>query len=408
MSFDYDAIIIGAGPAGSTCALYAARHNLKILLVDKKTFPRDKICGDAISGKSMDILRELELDGEMERVPAVRVNGVVFSAPNGVQTYVSFTPPAARRQSYGYVCRREIFDNVLFQAAGKRVETREGFAVDRLLRENGRVVGISGVDVGGRRHEITARVVVGADGYNSVVLRQLGLYELDPRHWVIATRAYYRGVKGLSDAIEIHFVKDILPGYFWIFPVDNGLANVGLGMLHSKIKKRRISLREAHIAATQAPFFRERFEHAELVGGIHGWNLPMGSKRRQVHGDGWLVLGDAAGLIDPFSGEGIGNAMVSGKIAAGVLAEVCPESDYSAARLQLYAERLWATIGQELRTSYKLQLLGRVQPLLNLVVSRAAAYQEVRDWISAMMAGTASRRDLTSPMTYLRLLLQPG
>jgi len=86
-------------------------------------------------------------------------------------------------------------------------------------------------------------------------------------------------------------------------------------MLHSKLKKRKINLRKAHIAATESPYFRERFQDAELIGDIHGWNLPMGSKRRTVHGDGFILLGDAAGLVDPFSGEGISNAMSSGNEA---------------------------------------------------------------------------------------------
>ncbi|RMD92223.1 MAG: geranylgeranyl reductase family protein [Calditrichaeota bacterium] len=408
MTYDYDIIIVGGGPAGTTCALYAARTGLKILLVDKKSFPRDKICGDAISGKSLEYLRELGLLAQLQQAPQARVTSVLFSAPNGVQTRISFTPPNAQRKSYGYVCRREVFDNLLFQAAKQQIDTRENFAVTDILIEKSQVYGISGRDATGTESSYTARVVVGADGTASILRRKLGLYELDPKHWVVATRAYYRGVKGLSDAIEIHFVKDILPGYFWIFPLENGLANVGLGMIHGKLKKRGLSLREAHLAATKSAFFRERFREAELIGGIHGWNLPLGSKRRQIHGNGYLLLGDAAGLIDPFTGEGIGNAMCSGKIAARVLAEVCRGQDYSKSALESYATQLWAEIGAELKLSYRLQLLGRIRPLLNLVVSRAADYQEVRDWISSMMAGVLPREQLTSPKTYLRLFFQPG
>lgn len=408
MQADYDAIIVGGGPAGSTCALYAAQNNVNVLLLDKKAFPRDKICGDAISGKSVIYLRELGLLPKVDQAPGVKVFGVIFSSPNGKQTYIKFSPSYADRLSYGYVCRREVFDNILFQAAKERVEVRERFTVDRILMEGDQVVGVAGREANGRRREFTAKVVVGADGYQSVLLRQMKLYQIDPRHWVIATRAYYRGVKGLTDAIEIHFVKDVLPGYFWIFPLENGLANVGLGMLHGKIKKNGISLREAHIAATRNPYFRERFANAELIGGIRGWNLPLGSKKRPVHGNGFLLIGDAAGLIDPFSGEGIGNAMASAKLAAEVLADVCPGHDFSAHTLQIYADRLWAMLWPELSVSYKLQLVGRIRPLVNLVIDRAAKYQEVRDWIAAMMIGIAPRSDLTSPKTYLRLLFQPG
>lgn len=407
MPHHYDAIIIGAGPAGSTCALYAAKHGLNILLLDKKGFPRDKICGDAISGKSVKYLRELGLLGELRQVPQVLVRGVVFSAPNGSQTTIPFTPPNAERDSYGYVCRREVFDHLLFRHASAQVEAVQHFAVREILQEDGRVYGVRGRDRNGAEKTFAANVVIGADGFHSIISRQLGFYALDPKHHVTATRAYYRGISGLTPAIEIHFVRDILPGYFWIFPLEDGLANVGLGMRHDFIKKRGISLREAHMAATRAPFFRERFRDAELIGGIHGWNLPVGSKQRRVHGDGFLLIGDAAGLIDPFSGEGIGNAMCSAQIAAEVLAESCGAGDFSADGLRAYSERLWQTLGPELQTSYALQRLGRFQPLLNLVVSRAAAHREIREWISAMMAGTAPRELLTSPKTYLRLLFQP-
>lgn len=405
MATDYDVLIVGGGPSGATCALYAARHGLRVLLVDKAKFPRDKICGDAISGKSVTFLRELGLIREMEKHPRVRATGVTFSSPNGTVATVPFTPPRADREHYGYVCRRLVFDNILFQAAKKQVETLEDFTVTDLLWRGEKVRGVLGKDGSGKLQTIAADVVVGADGYKSVVARKAGVYEHDPRHWVVATRAYYRGVTDVTDAIEIHFVNDILPGYFWIFPLEDGLVNVGIGMLHCALKKRGISLKKAHEQATTSGFFRDRFIRSEMLTQIAGWNLPVGSKQRQVHGDGFLLLGDAAGLIDPFSGEGIGNGMCSGKIAAQVVAEACTDQRFDAAYLARYASRLWATLGDELQTSYMLQRIGRFRPLLNLVVSRAARSQEVRDWISLMMAGAASKAALKSPLTYLRLLL---
>ena len=364
------------------------------------------MCGDAISGKSLRVLRDLDLERKLRLEPQVEAHGVLFSAPNGKIARVPFTPPHAKRQSMGYVCRRVVFDHVLFTAAKNAAsDCFEEFVVDQLVKDGEAVQGV----VGHFMQEKTprtfhAQVVLGADGFDSIVARQTGLYDHDAEHWCVATRGYYRGVAEMSDYIEIHFVDAVSPGYFWIFPLENGWANVGIGMLHSALKQHRLNLRQAHIVATQVEPFKTRFARAELAGNIVGWNLPLGSKRRTIHGNGFMLLGDAAGLIDPFSGEGIGNAMVSGEIAAKVLAAACAENDVSAARLREYTELLWKEIGNELKTSHLLQRLGQVKPLLNFVVGKAAKSVEVANWISSMMANETPRAELASPLTYLRLL----
>jgi geranylgeranyl reductase family protein len=377
-----------------------------MLLLEKSRFPRDKICGDAISGKSVRVLRDLGLEHKLRLEPQVEARGVHFSAPNGKVARISFTPPHAKRKSMGYVCRRMVFDNILFSAAkAEAADCAEEFVVDGLLRAGEKVTGVMGHGAGdGAAHTFRAQAVIGADGFDSIVARQTGLYEHDPDHWVVATRGYYRGLPDLTDYIEIHFVDEVTPGYFWIFPLEDGWANVGIGMLHSELKKRRINLREAHVQATQSSVFKKRFSQAELVGGIRGWNLPLGSKRRRVHGDGFLLTGDAAGLIDPFSGEGIGNAMVSGEIAARVLARACAANALDAESLGEYPNLLWQEIGNELKTSHLLQRIGRIKPLLNFVVGKAARSIEVAHWISSMMANETPRAELASPLTYLRLL----
>jgi len=186
--------------------------------------------------------------------------------------------------------------------------------------------------------------------------------------------------------------------------LDNGLANVGVGMVKKELKQRKVKIRQAHIAATESMEFGRRFKNAELIGGISGWNLPAGSKRRQVHGDGFLLIGDAAGLVDPFTGEGIGNAMCSAKIAAASIAEAVKIGDFSKKTLDIYETKLWNAIGGELNLAYKLQKTARMQPLVNLVVGKASRSKHVSDWISEMIAGRVSKRELLSPLTYLRLL----
>ena len=403
----YELVIVGGGPAGASCALYAQRLGLEVLLVDQRRFPRDKICGDLIPRKGTICLEELGLLAALEQLPHCRPAAVVFSSPKSRSAAIPFTPSTPEWQDdryVCYVCRRALFDNLLFQEAKRRVETWEEFQVQDVPFDHGQVCGVIGKDARGKTVEVSARVVVGADGYRSRVGRRVRPERRDPAHWAVATRAYYRDVKGVEEAIEIHFVEAILPGYFWIFPVGDGLVNVGIGMLHQELKKRRLNLRQAHLAAIQAGSFRERFREAEMLGEIVGWHLPLGSRRRQVHGNGFMLAGDAAGLVNPFSGEGIGNAMWSGRLAAQVMAEATRASDYSAAALQPYASRLWAELGPELVLSRSLQRLGRYRPLLELVIGRAAESAQVRDWIALMLAGRISKKVLKSPLTYLRLL----
>lgn len=406
MSTHYDMIIVGGGPGGATTALYAERLGLKVLMLDKKGFPRDKICGDAISGKSVFYLQELDLIKDIDASPQVYVDSILFSSPKQKVVDIKLIPSAMHGITEGYVCRRMVFDDILFQAAKKKVETHEGFTVKEVIRKNGQACGIRGRNKDGETVEFSASVIVGADGANSIVARKMELFDNDLDHVLVATRAYYKGIKGLNHAIELHYVNVVHPGYFWIFPLENGMANVGLGMVKSELKQRKINLRQAHLEAVEAPFFKERFQDAEQLGDIVGWNLPAGSKKRKIHGAGCMLVGDAASLIDPFTGEGIGNAMCSAKIAAETCAELKAENNFGEKALKRYEKRVWKSLGGELNLAYKLQRVARFKPLVELVIHRANKRPEVSDWMSKMIAGQVSKRELLYPQTYFKLLFK--
>ena len=409
----YDIIVVGGGPAGSAAAIYAQRSGLQTLVLERGKFPKDKICGDAISGKSVAILHDLGLLGKVRALQGATVSKVLFGSPAhrdlevdlGQNHHDLLTGQIVPMEAF--VIRREIFDNLLFSEMRQQVpDCFEEFQVKDLIIEDGHVCGVRGRQHDGEITEFRASLVLGCDGFNSVVARQTGLYKHESRHWLVALRCYYDNVADLRDTIELHYVRDVVPGYFWIFPLENGQANVGIGMVHKFLKKRRVDLKEALQQVICSPAFAHRFANAKPLEEPVGWNLPAASKRRKISGNGFLLLGDAASLIDPFTGEGIGNALYSAKVAIEKAVEARHAGDFSARFLRRYDEELWNALGDELRISTRMQQLARWQFLLNLVIDRAASNKDVSDLISGMIANAVPRKQFANPLFYLKLLFR--
>lgn len=401
----YDIIIVGAGPAGATAALYANRSNLKCLLIDKSFFPRDKVCGDALSGKSVRIMRELGLVDEVEQLNGSLINRITFGSPSHKQFDINLkgsSDPAHIKQ--GFVIPREIFDNYLFEKAKSVTDTKEGFTVTDLVYDKGILSGIKGINNNKEEEEFKAPIIMGCDGANSIVSRKLKLYEMDMKNTAVAIRCYYKGVKGLTDQIELHYVEEVLPGYFWLFPAGDGIANIGIGLSKNDAKKEKRNLKQILNDVISSEYFKSRFSDAKPLEKPVGWNLPLGRIKRKSYGDGFMLLGDAAGLIDPFTGEGIGNAMVSAKYAIQVASQAKKMNNYSKSFLSEYDKLLWSEVGKELKTSTKLQGLARSKFLLNFVINRAARNKEVQDIISGMLTNEIPKDKLSNPMFYFKIL----
>jgi geranylgeranyl reductase family protein len=402
----YDLIIVGGGPAGATAALYAKRAGLRTLLVDKATFPRDKICGDGLSGKSVAILKDLNLLEQVRQLPGALVHRVVFISPAHDELVIDLRESNLSQIFFGFVIRRQILDQFMLEQAKRVLDTCiEGFQVKDLIWQDGYVKGIRGAKKGEEDTEYYGRIILGADGCNSIVARKSGLYHHDPKHWVVALRQYYRNVDSDSDQIELHFTDEVTPGYFWIFPLEDGHANVGIGMLHASIKHREVDLRKVLRAAIESPTFRNRFSHAEPLEEPVGWNLPVGSKHRRMTGNGFMLVGDAAGLIDPFTGEGIGNAIYSAKFAVQAARRALDADDVNDKFFRdNYDLPLWKEIGGELRVSTQLQKIGGYRALLNFVIRKAARNKEIGDLIGGMLVNEFPRKKLTNPLFYLKLI----
>lgn len=400
----YDAIVVGGGPAGSSCAMLLAKKGAKVLLLDKERFPRDKPCGDAIGGKALNVLSELGLESELKEKGFLRNSGLVFSSPNGSQVEIPLLSDG-REISGGFVCKRLDYDAILFSAAKKLCDARERAEAVDVIIEGGRVAGVKVKAPDGSVEEFRAKVVIGADGANSIVARKTLCAGIKFDHYCSAVRGYYKGVGGLRGNIEVHFLPECMPGYFWIFPLSGTEANVGVGMLLSEITKRKINLSYVLAKCMKNRRFAGRFDSAKLDGEVRGWGLPLASAKRACAGDGFVLIGDAASLIDPFSGEGIGNGMKSAKIAADTLAPAIARGNVSKEDCLAYERALWDEIGNDVKSSHTLQKLGKHGWLLDFIIGRAGKNGRLRNELAGMMANREAKKKASDPMFYLRAII---
>lgn len=380
MAAVFDVIIAGAGPSGSAAAIALHGSGLKVALIDKSTFPRDKICGDALSPDVVNQLNKLPLNvGESfknleQKIPS---NAVRFISPD-----FSFVDITLHQEGLsGYVSARNDFDNFMFQHAlqSKEVCAFTGLAIESLTRSAGMVKAkLTNGD------EITAPIIVGADGTHSIVKRSFDKNKPDKDHYCAGLRVYYEGVTGFSNdnAVELHFYKELLPGYFWIFPLPEGKANVGIGMLSTFIQSKKINLKASlEEIISSHPNVAHRFQNAKPLESVKGFPLPLGSKKRNISGDHYLLLGDAASLINPLSGEGIANAIRSGRVAAEHIIEGFKQNRFDAAFNKRYDKEIYRRLWGELRLNYWVQKFMRNPARCNWLVKHAIGHPLVRDLV---------------------------
>lgn len=403
----YDVVIVGAGPSGCACAFMLRNSGLRVAILDKSKFPRDKICGDALSA---DVINQLQLMDETllsdfhryeRKQPS---DGVRFFAPNGQCLDISFTSKI-RSSSAGYISKRIDFDDFLFQ------KLKDCSQID--VFENQKVMAVQsskkGIDLKTETDIFKAKMVLGADGAHSIINKSLGNNTLDKNHHCAGLRQYYQNVTGFTGKgrIELHFYKDILPGYFWIFPLPNNQANVGLGMLSSEISKRNVNLKqELEDIIHKHPNIKNRFRDATALESVKGFGLPIGSKKKQLSGDRFLLLGDAANLIDPFTGEGIGNAIRSGRVAAKHLIAAFAKSRFDAKFNKRYDQEIYKRMWNELRIGRGLQRLLKYPRLFNAVVKRANRNPSLKLLLSSMLDDVNLKRELTKPSFYFKLIFK--
>lgn len=399
-------LIIGAGPGGMAAALTLAQQGIPSIVLDKAGFPRDKICGDACSGKVVEFLRKIDeryVQDIFRQRFQVGSHGVCFVAPNEKMLRVPFATKRKLEHAPGFISKRIDFDYYLFNKALDHplITVLPNHEAQSFTQTP------EGWKVMANNSEFHTKLLIDASGAHSPFARHHAGIIQDDRHYCAGLRAYYKGVEGMDkeNYIELHFIQKFLPGYFWIFPLPDGMANVGVGLRSDVISKKRIHLKKEMMQIIKShPQISKRFNNAEMVDGIKGWGLPLGSMKRSISGGHYMLVGDAASLIDPFTGEGIGNAMLSGWVAAQTAQKAISEKNYSASFLQQYDKEVYRRLWQELSLSRRLQQLAAYPALFNWIVKKANRNKTFSEMISCMFEDIDLRSRLKQPSFYLKLL----
>lgn len=400
----YDVIIVGGGPAGSSCALSLAHTGLKILLIDRFRFPRDKICGDALS---LDVVNQLSMisPGVVNAFDAhqgkLSSSGVRIFSPDLTCIDLPFIYKGAQRN--GYVMPRLDFDNILFQQVKEipGVDVLEDCHVSATELQTNEVV------VSTSKGNYRCSIVVGADGTHSIVNKLSARKSIERDHHSAGLRVYYEGVNSFHEQnyIELYFFNDTLPGYLWVFPMVGSRANVGIGLLSSVVQNKRMNLRQVmQRLITTHPALKDRFANARPLESVKGHGLPLGSKKRPISGDQFLLLGDAAGLIDPFTGEGIGNAIRSGRVAAEHIQQCFKQKSFSAQFNKQYDQEIYRRMWNEFEMSRVLQRLCKYPSLFNFVFRKAKSSEYWHTFLTQALADVDQKKQFKNPMFYYRLL----
>jgi len=396
---DAEAIVVGGGPAGSTMATALAEAGHRVLLLDKARFPRQKACSEYINPAGARILGEMGMLSEVMAAGAHRMEAMLVHAPDGGCFTANYAKAEAGQAALG-LSRYRLDALLLDRARAAGVTVLEGGHVRDILQDDGRVVGVE-VTVGGTREQIRSPLVVGADGHNSVVSRTLGL-DVSFR-WPDKTGlvAHYRGVSGLDRFGEMHVGHGAYAG---LAPLEEGLTNVAVVAPVSAVERRTGSVEAFFEESLRAmPEVARKLGGAVREGGIRGVGS-MARRARQTVGDGFLLIGDAASFLDPFTGEGIYEAMRAAQLAAPVASAALKAGSVTAAVLDPYriARRRAFTAKREV--CWIVQGFISAPPLMNYVTERLSRREELGLTLSGVLGNFRPATQALSPVFLARLL----
>ena len=391
-----DVLVVGAGPAGCMAAMELARQGVSVLVAERSQFPREKVCGDGLLEDSVQILESVGL-GSAVQERAHPIRSILFVAPNGTECELE--------GNFLTLPRKELDALLLDEVCKRGAQFLGGIMVSEPLVQNGSCVGALGFDEEGQEISIAARLVLLATGANARILRVFGVLK-NRNHTAIGVRGYFRLTETIDESsMVVVYDKRILPGYGWMFPLGQGVFNVGCGIfLDGRRRMPRFGQNLTGFYKHIQPLARY-LQMAEQIAPIRAAPMRTGFQGARACAPGILVLGEALGLTFPFIGEGISSALESGRVAASVALEALEKNDFTSRILGRYEGTLRRLLDGRQQGYQAAQRLFRFKSFANLLIGKAARNSDVRKVARQIVLGERSPLDVFSLRGMLRVLL---
>lgn len=371
----FDVAVVGSGPAGALAAYVAAQRGLRVALIDRQTFPRDKTCGDGIGPGAVEVAQRVGLgeifDGD------IPIDSIQVTGPDGAKLEGTI-PSIDGKAMQGFVIPRLDFDERLFRHAVKEgAHDLTGLKFTGIADSNSKVRTIRLQDKDHTERSVSAYLLIGADGAHSAVRKALGAPTVSPKHMGIAMRAYsesnaFQEGGSVGRRLLFEFSRELLPSYGWVFPTGKGLVNIGVGGPLVELQNRGLNPKQ--LLNGFADSMRNRGIELGSLNDQRAYHLPQFAGMPRLDYPRAVLIGDAASMINPVSGEGIAYGMA----AAARLIEILPNNLCDRDALSVALARFDSDFRQKYRPH---------------IVSSLLAHRMMRSPMWAKMVVRAAQRD---------------
>lgn len=354
--------IIGAGPAGSTASLYLSKHGVDHILIDKSSFPRHIVCGEALRGNSIYwALHHLDESyfKELQFKAVQQSHRLRLTNRNNEKLTINLGKTSS------LMGRRIDFDNFLIQKVKK---SNHCTFLEAQQPKNIKYIPNKGYELTVNGETIQAKLLICATGATSTLPQKLGISAKQDLTKVIGTRAHYRGIDIENSSTDIYFLDILKGGYFWIFPLHDGYFNVGLAVKEDALKENKWNINQLFQQCVEHPNVSYRFKNATLQEKGKGKFLHLPSKKMELSKDHLMIAGAVGMAVNPITGYGVGHSMTMGRFAANHAVEAIKANNFSADFLKKYDSKILKKLRQErLAASFKTYLLTKTNTVTNLI-----------------------------------------